>query len=179
MWGKKGLESIQYDHVELRKVLGPLDLVFIGVGSVVGAGIFTILAPSILGEANAGATVVDYLFPANEIVGRPGAGPAVLCSLLLVSVVCIICAFCYSELAALIPAAGSTYTFAYVAFGRLPAFLMGWTLVLEYAMATIAIGVGFSSYAMNLLDWVGLALPPAWASPTYLPDGMSDIHGAV
>jgi APA family basic amino acid/polyamine antiporter len=100
----------------LRRTLGAVDLTLMGVGAVVGAGIF-----SSVGEMAAGGAT------------HPGAGPALVLSYLLTAFACGLCALCYAEIAALVPVAGSAYTYAYVALGEIFAWIIGWDLIIEYA----------------------------------------------
>src|SRR5512142_2901481 len=106
---------------QLRRALGPLQLTLLGVGAIIGAGIF-----STVGTAAAGG--------AEHI----GAGPAVVLSFLLVAVACGFAALCYSELAAMVPVSGSAYTYAYATLGELVAWIIGWDLILEYAVGNVA-----------------------------------------
>jgi APA family basic amino acid/polyamine antiporter len=86
---------------------------------------------------------------------------------------------CYAELAAMIPIAGSAYTYTYATLGELIAWIIGWDLILEYAVSNMAVSVGFSQHIVNLLDWFGLHPDPRWISPAYLPGGLSDLQGNV
>jgi APA family basic amino acid/polyamine antiporter len=109
--------------------------------------------------------------------GRPGAGPAIALSLLLVAVVCCFTGLCYAELASMIPIAGSAYTYTYATMGELVAWIIGWDLILEYAFSNMAVSVGFAAHAVDLLDWFGVHPSLRWISPAYLPDGMTDFAG--
>jgi APA family basic amino acid/polyamine antiporter len=95
----------------------------------------------------------------------------------LVAVVCGFAALCYAELAAMIPIAGSAYTYTYATMGELIAWIIGWDLILEYAVSNMAVSVGFSAHIVGLLDWFGVHPNPRWISPAYLPSGMSDFSG--
>jgi APA family basic amino acid/polyamine antiporter len=134
----------------LKRVLGSKDLVFLGIGAVIGAGIF-----STLGTAAAGEPGV-----------RAGAGPALVFSFLLLGVVCALCAVCYAELTAMIPVSGSAYTYAFATLGELIAWIIGWDLVLEYAVGNVAVAIAWSGYFQGILDLVGLNLP-GWISHGY------------
>jgi len=129
---------------QLRRVLGPLQLTMLGVGAIVGAGIF-----STPGTAAAGG--------AEHI----GAGPALVISFLIVAVACGFAALCYSEFAAMVPVSGSAYTYAYATLGELAAWLIGWDLILEYAISNAAVAVSWSGYCQVLLEGLHLHLP-AW-----------------
>lgn len=129
---------------QLRRALGPLQLTMLGVGAIVGAGIF-----STPGTAAAGG--------AEHI----GAGPALVISFLIVAVACGFAALCYSEFAAMVPVSGSAYTYAYATMGELVAWLIGWDLILEYAISNAAVAVSWSGYCQVLLDGLHIHLP-AW-----------------
>jgi len=132
----------------LKRTLGPVDLTALGIGAIIGAGIF-----SATGAAAAG----DAL--------HVGAGPALIISYLLVAIACGFAALCYAELASMIPIAGSAYTYAYVCLGELIAWIIGWDLVLEYAVGNVAVAVSWSDYFKSFLAGFGLHLP-AWLSTT-------------
>jgi len=129
---------------QLRRALGPLQLTMLGVGAIVGAGIF-----STPGTAAAGGA------------GHIGAGPALVISFLIVAVACGFAALCYSEFAAMVPVSGSAYTYAYATLGELAAWLIGWDLILEYAISNAAVAVSWSGYCQVLLDGLHIHLP-AW-----------------
>jgi APA family basic amino acid/polyamine antiporter len=132
----------------LRRVMGAGDLVMLAIGAVIGAGIF-----SSIGTAAAGETL-----PSGEIV-RYGAGPALILSFLLLGVVCGLAALCYAELAAMIPQAGSAYAYSYATLGELVAWIIGWDLILEYAVGNIAVAIAWSGYFTSLLTGFGIQLP--------------------
>jgi APA family basic amino acid/polyamine antiporter len=136
-------ETAEPQH-QLRRALGPLQLTMLGVGAIVGAGIF-----SAVGTAAAGGG--DHV----------GAGPALVISFLLVAVACGFAALCYSEFAAMVPVSGSAYTYAYATLGELAAWLIGWDLILEYAISNAAVAVSWSAYFQTLLATMHVHLP-AW-----------------
>jgi APA family basic amino acid/polyamine antiporter len=136
-------ETIGTGH-QLKRTLGPLQLTMLGVGAIVGAGIF-----STVGTAAAGGG--EHL----------GAGPALIVSFLIVAVACGFAALCYSEFAAMVPVSGSAYTYAYATLGELAAWLIGWDLILEYAISNAAVAVSWSAYFQTLLAAFHLHLP-AW-----------------
>ena len=113
------------------------------------------------------------------MMGRPGAGPALAVSMVLVAIVCAFTGLCYAELASMIPIAGSAYTYTYATMGELIAWIIGWDLILEYAVSNMAVSVGFSAHLVDLLDWFGLHPALRWISPAYLPTGMQDISGKI
>jgi APA family basic amino acid/polyamine antiporter len=132
----------------LRRVLGAGDLIMLAIGAVIGAGIF-----SSIGTAAAGETL-----PSGEVV-RYGAGPALIFSFILLGFVCGLAALCYAELAAMIPQAGSAYAYSYATLGELIAWIIGWDLILEYAVGNIAVAIAWSGYFNSLLSGVGITLP--------------------
>ena len=113
------------------------------------------------------------------MVGRPGAGPALAVSLVLVAIVCAFTGLCYAELASMIPIAGSAYTYTYATMGELVAWIIGWDLILEYAFTNMAVSVGFAAHMVDLLDWLGIHPALRWISPAYLPSGMTNLQGQV
>ncbi len=139
----------------LKRTLGVVELTALGIGAIVGAGIF-----SSTGTAAAGK------FDALGHLVRPGAGAALVLSYLVTAIACGFAALCYAELAAMIPIAGSAYTYAYVTLGELVAWIIGWDLILEYAVGNIAVAVSWSGYFQDLLAGVGVHLP-AWAGTNY------------
>jgi APA family basic amino acid/polyamine antiporter len=136
------------DGSGLRRVIGPGDLIMLSIGAVIGAGIF-----SSIGTAAAGETL-----PSGEVV-RYGAGPALVLSFVLLGFVCALAALCYAELAAMIPQAGSAYAYSYATLGELIAWIIGWDLILEYAVGNIAVAIAWSGYFTSLLTGFGIHLP--------------------
>jgi APA family basic amino acid/polyamine antiporter len=158
----------------LRKTLGPWSLTALGVGAVIGSGIFILTGTAAAGETLAyrsilHAPVLDLLrhgTSALSTIGRPGAGPAISLSFLLTAAACSFAALCYAELASMIPIAGSAYTYAYATLGEIFAWIIGWDLILEYAVSNMAVAVGFSAYFDDLLDSLfGLHLPAKLSNP--------------
>jgi APA family basic amino acid/polyamine antiporter len=132
----------------LKRTLGPIDLTALGIGAIIGAGIF-----SSTGTAAAGGG------------SHVGAGPALMVSYLLTAIACGFAALCYAEMASMIPFAGSAYTYAYVTLGEFLAWIIGWDLILEYAVGNIAVAVSWSDYFKDLLAGFGLRLPE-WMATT-------------
>ena len=166
----------------LKKTLGPLSLTSLGIGAVIGSGIFTVVGTAIAGQklqfkSILNAPLLEYLIYHSASFGRPGAGPAIALSFVLVAVVCGFAALCYAELAAMIPIAGSAYTYTYATMGELIAWIIGWDLILEYAVSNMAVSVGFSAHIVDLLDWFGINPSLRWITPAYLPAGLSDLQG--
>jgi APA family basic amino acid/polyamine antiporter len=139
----------------LKRVLGAGDLIMLAIGAVIGAGIF-----GAIGTAAAG-----QLGPNGEVI-RQGAGPALVWSFLLLGGACALCALCYAELAAMIPQAGSAYAYTFATLGELVAWIIGWDLILEYAVGNIAVAISWSDYFMTLLRGIGLDLP-VWLTTGY------------
>jgi basic amino acid/polyamine antiporter, APA family len=154
----------------LRRVLGAGDLIMLAIGAVIGAGIF-----GAIGTAAAGQTG-----PNGEII-RYGAGPALVLSFVLLGAACALAALCYAELAAMIPQAGSAYAYSYATLGEIVAWIIGWDLILEYAVGNVAVAISWGDYFTTLLRGVGLALP-AWLTTGYrtaLLSSDSSIHGLL
>ncbi|WP_415434092.1 amino acid permease [Acetobacter orientalis] len=137
----------------LKRILGPGSLIALGVGTTIGAGLFSL----------------------TGIAASENAGPAVVLAFMIAALACGFAGLCYSELASMIPIAGSAYTYAYVTLGELVAWVIGWDLVLEYAVGAATVAVSWSRYVVSLLDSWGLVLPPRFtASPfetVQMPDG--------
>ncbi len=184
----KSIDKLISDSEEperrLKKTLGPVSLTALGIGAVIGAGIFTVIGTAIAGQkfdtsSILNAPLLDYLIRHVATQGRPGAGPALALSLVLVAVVCGFTALCYAELASMIPIAGSAYTYTYATMGELIAWIIGWDLILEYAVSNMAVSVGFSAHLVAMFDWLGWHPALRWISPAYLPGGLSDINGKL
>jgi basic amino acid/polyamine antiporter, APA family len=179
-------ESERPEHA-LKKSLGPVSLTALGIGAVIGSGIFTVIGTAIGGNPMKEATltdspVIDLIVgllhhTSGTVAGRPGAGPALAVALVLVAIVCALTGLCYAELASMIPIAGSAYTYTYAILGELIAWIIGWDLILEYAFSNMSVSVGFAAHVVDLLDWLGLKISPKWLSPAYLPLGLQDLQG--
>ena len=146
----------------LRRVLGPWDLTLLGVGGIVGAGIF-----ALVGSAAAGDAV------------RPGAGPAIVVSFALTGIACVFTALCYAEFASLVPISGSAYSYAYSTLGELVAWIIGWDLVLEYAVGNVAVAVSWSGYFCHFLNGFGINIPPYLASDLQTARAHAEIMAAA
>ncbi len=161
----------------LRKTLGPWSLTALGIGAVIGSGIFTLTGTAAAGlkydyRSILNAPVLDLLIHGQNAVsmsGRPGAGPAISLSFVLVAIACSFAALCYAELASMIPIAGSAYTYAYATLGEIFAWIIGWDLILEYAVSNMAVAVGFSAYLNDILENLfGFHLPPQICNPIFV-----------
>jgi APA family basic amino acid/polyamine antiporter len=186
LFAKKSIDKLISDserpETRLRKTLGPWSLTALGIGAVIGAGIFTVIGTATAGEhfdtsSILNAPVLDYLIHHQATMGRPGAGPAIALSLVLVGIVCAFTALCYAELASMIPIAGSAYTYTYATMGEIIAWIIGWDLILEYAVSNMTVSVGFAAHLVDLFDWFGVHPPLLWISPAYLPGGLQDLKG--
>jgi basic amino acid/polyamine antiporter, APA family len=146
----KSLDRILADVDEpehrMKRALGPIELIALGIGAIVGAGIF-----AVIGSAAAGGASHD------------GAGPALVISILITAIGCGFCALCYAEFASLVPISGSAYTYSYATLGELVAWIIGWDLIIEYAMGNVAVAVSWSGYFCELLKGFGIAFP-AWTT---------------
>src|SRR5687768_4941313 len=154
----------------LKRVLGAGDLIMLAIGAVIGAGIF-----GAIGTAAAGQTG-----PNGEVI-RYGAGPALVFSFLLLGGACALAALCYAELASMIPQAGSAYAYSYATLGELAAWIIGWDLILEYAVGNVAVAISWGDYFTTLLRGVGIDLP-AWLTTGYRTALLSpnpDVHGLL
>src|SRR5450432_935399 len=184
----KSIDKLISDSEEperkLKKTLGPVSLTALGIGAVIGSGIFTVIGTAIAGQkfdtsSILNAPLLDYMIRHHATQGRPGAGPALALSLVLVAVVCGFTALCYAELASMIPIAGSAYTYTYATMGELIAWIIGWDLILEYAVSNMAVSVGFAAHMVGMFDWFGWHPALRWISPAYLPGGLTDLKGNV
>ena len=133
----------------LKRSLTKWHLTALGVGATIGAGIFATTGTAIVGDA-----------------ARPGAGPAIIFSFLLTAVACGFAALCYAEFAAMVPIAGSAYTYSYAALGEFVAWIIGWDLIVEYAVGNIGVAIGWSGHFRELISHLGLSMP-AWLSTDY------------
>src|SRR5947199_2482205 len=143
------LEELKGEN-RLRRVLGPIQLTSLGIGAVIGTGIFV----------------------TTGAVARQTAGPALMLSYAVAGIVCVFAALCYAEFASMVPVAGSAYTYAYATLGELFAWIIGWDLVLEYAVSAATVANGWSGYFQNLLGAVGWHLPHSVAGPVINYDPM-------
>jgi len=153
LFRRKPLEQLMGDTLEperkLKRVLGPVQLTALGVGASIGAGIFSSIGSAVAGGAD-----------------HPGAGPAIILSFVVVAVACALAGVCYAEFASMVPTAGSAYTYAYATLGEMVAWIIGWDLILEYAVGNVAVAVSWSGYFQELLRGFGLHLP-AWLGTDY------------
>lgn len=145
LFRKKQISSLlqQSGRVQLQKTMGPTDLILLGVGAIVGTGIF--------------------ILPGT--VAALHAGPAIIFSFIIAAIVCALAGMCYSEFSSTVPVTGSAYTYSYIVFGEIIAWVVGWALLLEYGLATAAVATGWSGYFTSLLAGFNLHLPVAISGP--------------
>ena len=125
----------------------------------------------------ANTPLIHWIIFHTAFNGRPGAGPGLALSLVLVAMVCAFTGLCYAEMSSMIPIAGSSYTYTYVTMGELVAWIIGWDLILEYAFSNMSVSVGFAAHVLDMMDWFGIHPSLRWISPAYLPTGLQDMAG--
>ena len=141
---EQSIRDTEDPEFQLRKALGPLDLMLFGIGVIIGTGLFVLT-----GEAAAGY-----------------AGPAVALSYVVGGIVCALAALCYAEFASTVPVAGSAYTFSYATLGEFVAWLIGWDLILEFTLGAATVAKGWSGYLVSVFEILGIKLPTSlYASP--------------
>jgi APA family basic amino acid/polyamine antiporter len=157
------------DH-SLRRVMGAGDLIMLAIGAVIGAGIFGSIGTAAAGQVGPNGEVIRY-----------GAGPALVLSFVLLGAACALAGLCYAELAAMIPQAGSAYAYSYATLGELVAWIIGWDLILEYAVGNVAVAISWGDYFNTLMRGFGVHMP-AWLSTGYRTALLSAdpaIHGLL
>src|SRR5205085_2507121 len=135
------------DH-RLRRILGPVQLTALGVGAIIGTGIFIL----------------------TGVAAHDRTGPALMLSFVLAGLACVFAALCYAEFASMVPVAGSAYTYAYATLGELFAWIIGWDLILEYAVGAATVANGWSGYFQSVLTSFGIHLPPSLSGPPIVYD---------
>jgi APA family basic amino acid/polyamine antiporter len=146
LFRRKSVTALQQEAMSdnsLKRVLGPLNLTTLGIGAIIGTGIFVL----------------------TGTVAAQNAGPAVILSFVLAGTASIFAALCYSEFASLVPMAGSAYTYGYATLGEFFAWVIGWDLVLEYALGAVTVAIGWSGYVVSFLGDLGIHIPPALTAP--------------
>ena len=131
-------EASETGEHSLKRALGPVNLITLGIGAIIGAGIFVLT----------GSAAAKY------------AGPAIVLSFVLAGVACLFAGLCYAEFASLIPIAGSAYTYGYATLGEIFAWIIGWDLILEYAFGAATVASGWSGYLLSFLEDFGIRIPP-------------------
>lgn len=154
----KSLDSILKDadkpEHQLNRALGPVSLTLFGIGAIIGAGIFATIGTAAAGD--------QY---------RPGAGPALMISFVITAIVCGFTALCYAEFASMVPISGSAYTYSYATLGEVIAWIIGWDLIIEYAVGNIAVAISWANYFKTLL--AGLKVPSLGINGIMIPDWIS------
>jgi APA family basic amino acid/polyamine antiporter len=149
----KGLEAILHEgevpEHQLKRVLGWFDVILLGIGAIIGAGIFATIGTAAAGD-----------------VARPGAGPALILSFVLTAIACGFAALCYAEFAAMVPISGSAYTYSYATLGELVAWIIGWDLIIEYAVGNVAVAISWANYFKTFVSGFGIYIPD-WLSTDY------------
>jgi basic amino acid/polyamine antiporter, APA family len=153
LFRRKSMDQLAADLEEpqnrLKKALGPIDVTALGIGGIIGAGIFATIGTAAAGDPT-----------------RPGAGPALLLSFVVTAIACGFAALCYAEFAAMIPISGSAYTYAYATLGELIAWIIGWDLIIEYAVGNVAVAISWANYFKTLVSGFGITIPD-WISTDY------------
>src|ERR1700720_4130136 len=161
LFARKPLDKLMEEAQEvgehsLKRSLGPLNLVALGIGGIIGAGLFVRTA----------AAIADR------------AGPSVVLAFIVAGIGCTFAGLCYAEFASLIPVAGSAYTYSYATMGEFVAWIIGWDLILEYAVAASTVATAWSEYANRVLDWFGLRIPYQWTHSPFEHDP-TGVHGMM
>ena len=150
-------ESRETGEGSLKRTLGPWALVALGIGAIIGAGLFVRTA----------AAIADR------------AGPSVVIAFMVAGVGCAFAGLCYAEFASMIPVAGSAYTYSYATMGELIAWIIGWDLVLEYAVGAATVSIAWSEYLNRVLDWFGMRIPYEWSHSPFERMAGTDLHGIM
>src|SRR5206468_8627814 len=150
LWATKSISTLRAEadaggEHQLKRALTPLNLITLGIGAIIGAGIFVLT----------GQAAANY------------AGPAIVWSFVLAGTACALAGLCYAEFSSMIPIAGSAYTYGYATLGELFAWIIGWDLILEYLFAASTVAVGWSGYVVSFLKDLGLNFPSESTSPPY------------
>ena len=162
LFAKKSLERLMTEAQDvgehsLKRSLGPVNLVMLGIGAIIGAGLFVRTA----------AAIADR------------AGPSVVLAFVVAGIGCAFAGLCYAEFASMIPVAGSAYTYSYATMGEFVAWIIGWDLILEYAVGAATVAIAWSAYANRVLDWFGLRIPYQWSHSPFEHDINSGVHGIM
>ena len=149
----KGLDAILHEgeapQHRLKRTLGAFDVVMLGIGAIIGAGIFATIGTAAAGDAT-----------------RPGAGPSLVLSFVVTGIACGFAALCYAEFAAMVPISGSAYTYSYATLGELVAWIIGWDLIIEYAVGNVAVAISWANYFKTFVAGFGIVIPN-WLSTDY------------
>jgi APA family basic amino acid/polyamine antiporter len=143
------LADAEAPEYQLKRVLGPLQLILFGIGAIIGAGIFATIGTAAAGD-----------------MYRPGAGPALMVSFVITAIVCSFTALCYAEFTSIVPISGSAYTYSYATLGEIVAWIIGWDLIIEYAVGNIAVAISWANYFKTFIKGFGINVPD-WLSMDY------------
>ena len=162
LFARKPIDKLMAEAAEtgehtLRRSLGPVNLVALGIGAIIGAGLFVRTA----------AAIADR------------AGPSVVLAFIVAGVGCAFAGLCYAEFASMIPVAGSAYTYSYATMGEFVAWIIGWDLILEYAVGAATVAIAWSEYFNRVLDWFGMKIPYQWAHSPFEHDLGTGVHGII
>src|SRR5678815_422647 len=162
LFAKKPLDVLMHEAGDtsdqsLKRTLGPISLVLLGIGAIIGAGLFVRTA----------AAIADR------------SGPSVVLAFMVAGIGCAFAGLCYAEFASMIPVAGSAYTYSYATMGELIAWIIGWDLVLEYAVGAATVAVAWSEYFNRVLGWFGIAFPYEWSHSPFEINHATGVHGMV
>jgi APA family basic amino acid/polyamine antiporter len=150
---RKSLDAILHEgevpEHQLKRALGAFDVTMLGIGAIIGAGIFATIGTAAAGDAS-----------------RPGAGPALILSFIVTGIACAFAALCYAEFAAMVPISGSAYTYSYGTMGELVAWIIGWDLIIEYAVGNVAVAISWANYFKTFVSGFGITIPD-WISTDY------------
>ena len=141
----------------LKRTLGPVNLVMLGIGAIIGAGLFVRTA----------AAIADR------------AGPSVVLAFIVAGIGCAFAGLCYAEFASMIPVAGSAYTYSYATMGEFVAWIIGWDLILEYAVGAATVAIAWSEYCNRVLDWFGWRIPYEWSHSPFETAAVTGVHGIM
>ena len=150
-------ESRDVGEHSLKRSLGPINLIALGIGAIIGAGLFVRTA----------AAIADR------------AGPSVVLAFMVAGIGCTFAGLCYAEFASMIPLAGSAYTYSYATMGEFVAWIIGWDLILEYAVAAATVAIAWSEYANRVLEWFGLRIPFQWSHSPFETNAATGLHGIM
>ena len=174
------ISDAEHPERRLKKTLGWISLTALGIGAIIGSGIFVLTGTAAAGEyfqapSMLHAQVLDILVnllrgsgTAGVLMhGRPPAGPSIAISFILVAMACSFAGLCYAELASMIPIAGSAYTYTYATIGELIAWIIGWDLILEYVVSNVVVAIGFGAYTKSQLEAFGVPIADKWSTPVW------------
>src|SRR6266699_3936192 len=161
LFARKPLEKLMEEAQEvgehsLKRSLGPVNLIALGIGAIIGAGLFVRTAAAIADRAD----------------------PSVVLAFVVAGLGCAFAGLCYAEFASMIPLAGSAYTYSYATMGELVAWIIGWDLILEYAVAAATVAIAWSEYANRVLEWFGMRIPYHWSHSPFEHDP-AGLHGIM